>query len=94
MKTAKACDILAKAVWPASTASCLPSLSQRRAVPSADAVTMRLPSGLNAACQTLYVWPASTAVAWIATSGTRPIELLSEGGWFEQEPSSATKSVQ
>ncbi len=54
----------------------LESMPAHEQEPSTDEVTMRLPSGLNSACQTFSVWPASTAVAWLATSGRRPIELL------------------
>jgi hypothetical protein len=50
-------------VWPWRVASGLPSRSHRRAVLSAEAVTMRSPSRANTALMTPPMWP------WRAASG-------------------------
>src|ERR1700693_3374686 len=47
--------------------------SHRRAVPSLDAVTTRLPSGLNAALNTLSGWPRTAIEPWAPVSHSRAV---------------------
>ena len=60
-------------VCPSSTASGCPSASHSRAVPSSLAVTMRVPSGLNAAELTQPVCPSRTASGCPCPSHSRAV---------------------
>ena len=67
---------------------CLPlSASHSRAVLSSDAVTMRLPSGLNAALITASVWPVSGSPICLPLSASHSRAVLSKDAVTMRLPS-------